>query len=177
MFSEFGFGAAGKISAIAFALSSTGVVSEGIQSRFGKRLAAGVGFEAARVVEVLIILALVCTGGALFVHQGISRIFEGVVLHGNRGGTHPFFVAETEDRRLLGASTGFAVVFGRFEARCVAVVVGKDQARLLIPVYTAVLVTVVPAFLCGHAFNERQITFPVLNAVLALLRIALEIKH
>src|SRR5690554_5920914 len=42
VFGEFGFGAAGKVCAVTFAVGGAGVVSEGIQFRFGERLATGV---------------------------------------------------------------------------------------------------------------------------------------
>jgi hypothetical protein len=122
-------------------------------------------------------LALVGTGGALFVHQGVGRVLEGVVLRGYGGDANPFFVAEAEHRRLPGASACFAVIFSSSQSGRIAVMVGHDQARLLVPIDTAVLVTVMPAFLGGQPFNERQIAFPVLNAVFPFLGTSFEIKH
>src|SRR5690606_28616688 len=54
---------------------------------------------------------------------------------------------------------------------------GDNQGRLFFAVHTAVLVAVVPAFFGGQAFNEVEVGFPVLYAVLPFLRGALEVKH
>src|SRR5690554_8120372 len=43
---QFHFGAWGEVRAVAFALGQGGVVSQGVQSGLGERLAAGVGFVA-----------------------------------------------------------------------------------------------------------------------------------
>src|SRR5690554_2349932 len=149
VFGELGFGTAGEVCAVAFALSCACIVSEGIQPGFGKRLAAGVGFEAARVVKVLVILPLVGTGGTVFVHQSVGGVFEGVVFGGYGRGANPLFVAKAEYHRLFGTSASFTVVFGGFKFWCIAVVVGNNQTGLFVSIHAAVLVAVVPAFFGG----------------------------
>jgi len=69
----------------------------------GKALAAGVGFEAAGVVKVLVILALVFEGRMVFVHQGVNRIFEGVVFHHHGRGFYAFFGAQAKYSGLPGS--------------------------------------------------------------------------
>src|SRR5690554_3658640 len=69
VFLQFHFGAWGEVRAVAFALGQGGVVSEGVQSGLGEGLAAGVGFVAAGVIVVLIVLPMVHTTSAVFVHQ------------------------------------------------------------------------------------------------------------
>src|SRR5690554_4286761 len=171
------FGAGGEVRAVAFALGQGGVVSQGIQSGLGEGLAAGVGLVAAGVVVVLVIFSVIGAASAVFVHQGVGRVFEGVVLHGYRGNTNPLFVGKAEHAGLLGTATGFGVAGHRVQFRGVAVVVGDDQDRLLVTLHTAVLVAIVPAFFGGQALNELQVGFPVLDAVFPFCRRALEVEH
>src|SRR5690554_6959687 len=134
------FGAGDEVRAVAFALGQGGVVSQGIQFVLGERLAAGVGLVAAGVVVVLVVFPVVGAAGVVFVHEGIGRVLEGVVLHGHGGGFDPFFVGELEHAGLLCAATGFGVAGNRLQLRGVAVVVGKNQCRLFFAIHAAVLV-------------------------------------
>src|SRR5690554_6539056 len=118
------FGAGGKVGPVAFAFAKGGVVSQGVQLRLGEGLATGVGFVTAGVVIVLVVFEVVDAAGAGFVHQGVSRVFEGVVFHGHGGGFNSLFVGEAEHAGLLGAAAGFGVTGHRFQFRGIAVVVG-----------------------------------------------------
>src|SRR5690554_2571495 len=176
VFLQFYLCTGGEVRAVAFALGEGGVVSQGAQPGLGERLATGVGLVAAGVVVVLIIFSVIHSASALFVHQGIGGVFEGVVLHGHGGGFDPFFVGELEQAGLLCAATGFGVAGNRVQFRGVAVVVGEDQGRLFFAIHGAVLVAVVPAFFGGQAFQELQVGFPVLNAVFAFFWGAFEVE-
>src|SRR5690554_6679034 len=176
VFGEFGFGTAGEVCAVAFAVGGAGVVSEGVQPGFGKGLPAGIGFKAAGVVKVLVILPLVGTGGSVFVHQGVGGVFEGIVFGGYRRGANPLFVAETEYSGLFGASAGFAVVFGGIKPWRIAVVVSNNQTGLFTTIHAAVLVAVVPTFFGGQSPDKGKIAFPVLYAVFPFLGRALQIE-
>src|SRR5690554_7717200 len=171
------FGAGGKVGPVAFAIAKGSVVSQGVQRRLGEGLAAGVAFVAARVVVVLVVLAVVAAAGAGFVHQGVGRVFEGVVFHGHGGGFDALFVGEAEHAGLSGAAASLRVAGDRVQFGGIAVVVSDNQGRLFFAVHTAVLVAVVPAFFGGQAFNEVEVGFPVLYAVLPFFRGALEVKH
>src|SRR5690554_6812296 len=198
---QFHFGAGGEVRAVAFAVGHGGVVSQGIQSVLGERLAAGVGFVAAGVVVVLVVfgasmrltpcgaslrlskiapgnfvIPVVNTAGTVFMHQGVGGVLEGVVLHGHGGGFDPFFVGELEHAGLLCAATGFGVAGNRVQFRSFAVVVGEDQGRLFSAIHGAMLVAVVPAFFGGQAFQELQVAFPVLNAVFPFFWGAFEVE-
>src|SRR5690606_10699453 len=174
---QFHFGARGEVRAVAFAVGHGRVVSKGIQFVLGERLAAGVGFVAAGVVVVLVVFAVVRVGSAVFMHQGVGGVLEGVVLHGHGGGFDPFFVGELEHAGLLGAATGFGVAGDRVQFRGVAVVVGNDQGWLFLTIHAAVLIAVMPAFFGGQSVQELQVAFPVLNAVFPFFRGAFEVKH
>src|SRR5690554_291874 len=126
VFLQFHFGAGGEVRAVAFALGQGGIVSQGVQSGLDERLATGVGFVAAGIIVMLIIFPVARASCTVFVHQGIGRVLEGVVLHGHGGGFDPFFVGELEHAGLLGAATGFGVAGDRVQFRGIAVVVGND---------------------------------------------------
>src|SRR5690606_38535926 len=96
----------------------------------------------AGVVVVLVVFPVVRVGSAVFMHQGVGGVLEGVVLHGHGGGFDPFFVGELEHAGLLGAATGFGVAGDRIQFRGVAVVVGKNQCWLFFTIHAAVLVAV-----------------------------------
>src|SRR5690554_4541896 len=166
-----------EVRAVAFALGEGGIVSQGVQSGLGERLATGVGFVAAGVVVVLVVFPVVGAAGVVFVHEGIGRVLEGVVLHGHGGGFDPFFVGELEHAGLLCAATGFGVAGNRVQFRGIAVVVGNDQGWLFLTIHAAVLIAVMPAFFGGQSFQELQVAFPVLNAVFTFCRRAFQIKH
>ena len=123
---QFHFGAGGEVRAVAFAVGHGCVVSKRIQFVLGERLAAGVGFVAAGVVIVLVVFPVVRVGSAVFMHQGVGGVLEGVVLHGHGGGFDPFFVGEPEHAGLLGAAAGFGVAGDRVQFRGVAVVVSEN---------------------------------------------------
>src|SRR5690554_4532344 len=171
------FGAGGKVGPVAFAFAKGSVVSQGVQSGLGERLATGVGFVAAGVVVVLVVFPVVNTAGTLFMHQGVGGVLEGVVLHGHGGGFDPFFVGELEHAGLLGAATGFSVAGDRVQLWRVAMVVGNDQGWLFLTIHAAVLIAVMPAFFGGQSVQELQVAFPVLNAVFPFFRGAFEVKH
>ena len=178
MVGEFDFGAHGEVGAVALAIGDGGVVPEGIETAFGKGLAAGIRFEATGVIVVLVVFPLAVQFVALvFVHQCVGGVLEGVVLHGHGGGFHPFPVAELEDGTLAGAAASLGVVFHRLEPGGVAVVVGDDEGRLVVAFHIAVVITVVPAFFGGQALDKGQVAFPVLDAVFPFFGGALEIKH
>src|SRR5690554_4591282 len=166
-----------EVRAVAFALGEGGIVSQGVQFGLGKGLATGVGLVAAGVVVVLIIFSVIHSASALFVHQGIGGVFEGVVLRGYGGRTYPLFIGKAENAGFLGAAAGFGVAGHRFQFRGVAVVVSKNQDWLFLTIHAAVLVAVVPAFFGGQSVQELQVAFPVLNAVFPLFRWAFEVKH
>src|SRR5690554_5137488 len=170
------FGAGGKVGPVAFAFAKGSVVSQGVQLRLGEGLAAGVAFVAAGVVVVLVVFAVVDAAGAGFVHQGVGRVFEGVVFHGHGGGFDALFVGEAEHAGLLGAATGFGVAGDRVQFRGVAVVVGNDQGWLFLTIHAAVLIAVMPAFFGGQSVQELQVAFPVLDAVFPLFRWAFEVE-
>src|SRR5690554_7405613 len=165
-----------EVRAVAFALGQGGIVSQGVQSGLGEGLAAGVGLVAAGVVVVLIIFSVIHSASALFVHQGIGGVLEGVVLHGHGGGFDPFFVGELEHAGLLCAATSFGVAGNRLQLRGVAVVIGNDQGWLFLTIHAAVLIAVMPAFFGGQSFQELQVAFPVLNAVFAFFWGAFEVE-
>src|SRR5690554_1843477 len=170
------FGAGGEVRAVAFAVGDGGVVSESVEFVLSERLAAGVGLVAAGVVVVLVIFPMIGVGSAVFVHQGVGGVLEGVVLHGHGGGFDAFFVGELEDAGLLGAAAGFGVAGDRVQFRGVAVVVGNDQGWLFLTIHAAVLIAVMPAFFGGQAFQELQVGFPVLDAVFPFFRWAFEVE-
>src|SRR5690554_2692594 len=146
VFLQLHFGAGSEVRAVAFAVGHGRVVSEGFQFVLGKRLAAGVGFVAAGIIVMLIIFPVARASCTVFVHQGVSGVFEGVVLHGHGGGFDALFVGEAEHAGLLGAATGFGVAGDRVQFRGVAVVVGNDQGWLFLTIHAAVLIAVMPAF-------------------------------
>src|SRR5690554_7699991 len=78
---QFHFGTGGEVRSVALALGEGGIVSQGVQSGLGERFATGVGLVAAGVVVVLRVFPVVQTARAVFVHQGIGGVLEGVVLH------------------------------------------------------------------------------------------------
>src|SRR5690554_2089957 len=165
-----------EVRAVAFALGEGGIVSQGVQFGLGKGLATGVGLVAAGVVVVLIIFSVIHSASALFVHQGIGGVFEGVVLRGYGGRTYPLFIGKAEHAGFLGAAAGSSVAGHRVQLWRVAMVVGEDQGRLFFAIHGAVLVAVVPAFFRGQAFQELQVGFPVLDAVFPLFRWAFEVE-
>ena len=177
VFGELHLGTGTEIRAVALPGGGAGVVAQGLKSGFGEGLATGVGLETAGVVVVLVVLAMMQSAGGILVHQGVGRIPEGVVLHGHGGHPHPLLVSEAIHHRAPGAASRVGVVLCRGEFRRIAVVIGDDQGRLNLPVHAAVFVAVVPAFLGGQAFEEGQVTFPVLHTVFPLLRWAFEIEH
>ena len=78
------------------------------------------------VIVVLIIFAVVRAAGAVFVHQGVGGVLEGVVFHGHGGGFDPFFVGEAEHAGLFAAAAGLGLAGHRVQFRGVAMVVGDD---------------------------------------------------
>src|SRR5690554_4926736 len=165
-----------EVRAVAFALGEGGVVSQGVQSGLGERLATGVGFVAAGIIVMLIIFPVARASCIVFVHQGIGGVFEGVVLRGYGGRTYPLFIGKAEHAGFLGAAAGSSVAGHRVQFRGVAMVVGEDQGRLFFAIHGAVLVAVVPAFFGGQAFQELQVVFPVLDAVFPFFRWAFEVE-
>src|SRR5690554_4307302 len=115
-----------EVRAVAFALGEGGVVSQGVQFGLGEGLAAGVGLVAAGIIVMLIIFPVARASCTVFVHQGIGRVFEGVVLHGHGGGFDAFFVGEAEHAGLFAAAAGLGIAGHRVQFRGVAVVVGDD---------------------------------------------------
>src|SRR5690554_556181 len=79
------FGAGGKVGPVAFAFAKGGVVSQGVQSGLGERLAAGVGFVAAGVVVVLVVFPVVTTAAPWLWLRGVGGVLEGVVFIGGGG--------------------------------------------------------------------------------------------
>src|SRR5690554_1296998 len=126
VFLQLHFGAGGKVRAVAFALGQGGVVSQGVQSGLGEKLATGVGLVATGVVVVLVVFPVVHTARAVFVHQGVGGVFEGVVLHGHGGGFDALFVGEAEYTGLFAAASSLGVAGHRVQFRGVAVVVSDD---------------------------------------------------
>src|SRR5690554_6634146 len=176
VFLQFYLCTGGEVRSVAFALGEGGVVSQGVQPGLGERLATGVGLIAAGVVVVLIIFSVIHSASALFVHQGIGGVFEGVVLHRHGGRTHALFIGKAEHAGFLGAAAGSTVAGHRVQFRGVAMVVGKNQCRLFFAIHAAVLVAVVPAFFRGQAFQELQVGFPVLDTVFPFFGWAFEVE-
>src|SRR5690554_1836212 len=176
VFLQFHFGAGGEVRAVAFALGQGGIVSQGVQSGLDERLATGVGFVAAGIIVMLIIFPVARASCTVFVHQGIGRVLEGVVLHRHGGRTHPLFIGKAEYAGLLGAAASYGVAGHRVQFRGVAMVVGKNQCRLFFAIHAAVLVAVVPAFFRGQAFQELQVGFPVLDTVFPFFGWAFEVE-
>src|SRR5690554_7384790 len=112
---QFHFGTGGEVRSVAFALGEGGIVSQGVQSGLGERFATGVGLVAAGVVVVLIVFPVVQTARAVFVHQGIGGVLEGVVLHRHGGRAHPLFIRKAEYAGLLGAAAGLGVAGHRVQ--------------------------------------------------------------
>src|SRR5690554_1293780 len=131
-----------EVRAVAFALGEGGVVSQGVQSGLGEGLATGVGFVAAGIIVMLIIFPVARASCTVFVHQGIGRVLEGVVLHRHGGRTHALSIGKAEHAGVLGAAAGSSVAGHRVQFRGVAMVVGKNQCRLLFAIHAAVLIAV-----------------------------------
>ncbi len=114
---------------------------------------------------------------SLFMHQGVSRVFEGVILHGDRCGAYSLPVRKPEHTGRSGTPSCFSVVWGSLKPGRIAMMIGKNQCRWLLAIKAAMLVAIVPAFLRSQTFNKGQITFPVLDAVFPLLGAAFKIKN
>src|SRR5690554_1789548 len=176
VFLQLHFGAGGEVRAVAFTFGQGGVVSQGVQFGLGEGLAAGVGLVAAGIIVMLIIFPVARASCTVFVHQGIGRVLEGVVLHRHGGRAHPLFIGKAENAGFLGAAAGSSVAGHRVQFRGVAMVVGKNQCRLFFAIHAAVLVAVVPAFFRGQAFQELQVGFPVLDTVFPFFGWAFEVE-
>ena len=176
MLGQFHFRAGAEIRAVALAGGGAGVIAKGLQSGFGKRLATGVGLEAAGVVVVLVVFPVLQIARSMLMHQGIGGISEGVILHCHRGHPHPFFIPEPIHRRALGAAACFGVVCCRLQFRSIAMMVGDYKRRLGVPVHAPLFIAVMPTLFSREAFEKGQVAFPVLNTVFPLLRRALQIE-
>ena len=156
-----------KIRAIAFTKGRADVTAQGLKPGFSERPTTGVLFKAARVVVVLVVRPVEDLVASLFMHQGVSRVFEGVILHRDRSGAHPLPIRKPEHTGPSGTPSCFSVVWGSLKPGRIAMMIGKNQCRWLLAIQ---------AFLRSQAFDKGQIAFPVLDAVFPLLRTAFKVE-
>ncbi|MNZ59357.1 hypothetical protein D3C78_773940 [compost metagenome] len=151
--------------AVGLATAGDGVIAQGIESVLGKGLAARVQLVAARIVEVLVGVALV---GQLRPHflvgEAISRGLEAVVFELHIRGAHRLAVVELPHIGALleGTVTEVEEELGAGGQR--RRVIGKHDTMLALLEF----VEVEQAFFCGQSVDEIEVGLPVLDAVFPL---------
>ena len=66
---------------------------------------------------------------SLFMHQGIGRVFEGVILHDDRSRAYSLPVRKPEHTGRSGTPSCFSVVWGSLKPGRIAMMIGKNQCR------------------------------------------------
>ncbi|MNS06352.1 hypothetical protein D3C72_377750 [compost metagenome] len=151
--------------AVGLATACHRIIAQGIESVLGKGLAARVQLVAARIVEVLVGIALVGQlHPHLLVRETVSRRLEAVVFQLHIRGAYRFPVVELTYMRAL---------FQRAVAQMEEELGAGGQGRRVISKHDTMLallefVEVEQAFFCGQSVDEIEVGLPVLDAVFPL---------